>query len=56
MLHIINALNLKKSIQTLLSPDCSGNPFPFFFKKEKIEAKSGNMIYKYSKAFRFNKI
>ncbi|MFY0483698.1 hypothetical protein ACI6PS_13955, partial [Flavobacterium sp. PLA-1-15] len=25
------------------SPDWSGNPFPFFFKKEKIATESGNM-------------
>ena len=28
----------------MLSPDCSGNPFAFFFKKQKIETESGNRL------------
>jgi hypothetical protein len=32
-----------------LTPDCSGNPFCFFFKNKKIEAKSGKMAGKVPK-------
>jgi hypothetical protein len=35
------------------SPDCSGNPLLFFFKKAKIATKSGKMDCKNAQAIRF---
>ncbi|MBZ4043309.1 hypothetical protein, partial [Flavobacterium hibisci] len=38
---------LTKFPKTLFSPDRRGNPFAFFFKKQKIEADSGNKLLDY---------
>ena len=34
----------KRTILSKFSPGCSENPFPFFFKKEKIATENGNDI------------
>ncbi len=46
----------KKAKMFPFSPDCSGNPFYFFFKNKKIATKSGNNVSKKNLMFPLQKI